>query len=240
MPTSEARILANQQNALRSTGPKTAEGKENSRRNALKHGMTGEGIVVPVEDEAEVEARTEAFLDELQPTGALGVTLVRRAARLAVRMERCAERELAAISERVVQALADFEAPEDLDDAEIARMRVETARMAAFDTSKEACLARRYEAAAERGFYRALKEFRQVEKEAKQNQGSPEINEALQPLGSFLPAAKTTPTPAQEPLRQPIRATLPAPSTCWNPGEPLCNPAFGAACDVPISIGKRR
>src|SRR5437763_56198 len=45
MPASEARILANQANARLSTGPKTAEGKEQSRANDLNHGMTGAGVV---------------------------------------------------------------------------------------------------------------------------------------------------------------------------------------------------
>ncbi len=57
MPASEAQIRANRENAARSTGPKTDEGKERSRANALKHGLTGGGIVLPEADAAEVEAR---------------------------------------------------------------------------------------------------------------------------------------------------------------------------------------
>ena len=57
MPTSEARILANQANSKLSTGPKTPEGKEKSRANALKHGMTGAGVVLPNEDRDEVERK---------------------------------------------------------------------------------------------------------------------------------------------------------------------------------------
>ena len=36
MPASEAQIAANRKNAERSTGPRSTQGKENSRRNALK------------------------------------------------------------------------------------------------------------------------------------------------------------------------------------------------------------
>src|SRR5947199_141090 len=60
MPASEARILANQANAKLSTGPRTAEGKERSRANALKHGLTGAGVVLPEADAAEVERRAAA------------------------------------------------------------------------------------------------------------------------------------------------------------------------------------
>jgi hypothetical protein len=39
MIVSEKRLLANRRNAQRSTGPKTAEGKQISRNNALRHGL---------------------------------------------------------------------------------------------------------------------------------------------------------------------------------------------------------
>jgi hypothetical protein len=47
--TSDARIEANRRNALRSTGPKTERGKERSRLNALRHGMTAKQLVVSLE-----------------------------------------------------------------------------------------------------------------------------------------------------------------------------------------------
>ncbi len=40
---------ARRQNARKSTGPKTAQGKANSRVNSTKHGLTGSGIVLPPE-----------------------------------------------------------------------------------------------------------------------------------------------------------------------------------------------
>ena len=39
-------VAANRANALKSTGPKTDEGKEISRANAYKHGMTAV-VVIP-------------------------------------------------------------------------------------------------------------------------------------------------------------------------------------------------
>jgi hypothetical protein len=47
MPRTEAQIAASRANGLKSRGPVTAEGKAASRRNALKHGMAGEGVVIP-------------------------------------------------------------------------------------------------------------------------------------------------------------------------------------------------
>ena len=57
MPASEARIEANRRNAMKSTGPVSEAGKERSRRNAVRHGLTGTGLVVP---EA-IERRAQCF-----------------------------------------------------------------------------------------------------------------------------------------------------------------------------------
>jgi hypothetical protein len=155
MPTSEARIRANQANAALSTGPKTEVGKARSRANSFKHGLTGAGVVLPEKDAAEVERLSLAFRDELKPTGEVGGLLVRRMATLTVRMDRSVDQETAALSQRVRQAMDEFKAPEGVDAETAERLRDEAARIALFDTSKAATLARKYEAAAE-GFAQEL------------------------------------------------------------------------------------
>ena len=109
MPTSEARILANQKNSAKSTGPKTAAGKEISRRNALKHGLTGQGIVLAEVNEAEVDRRKTVLLQEMAPTSMMGAILVGEMATLSVRMERGAKQELAAVASNVRNAPGDFD-----------------------------------------------------------------------------------------------------------------------------------
>ena len=47
---SEKQIEANRRNAQKSTGPKTIEGKSNSSRNNLRHGLTGHISLLPTED----------------------------------------------------------------------------------------------------------------------------------------------------------------------------------------------
>jgi hypothetical protein len=190
MTASAARIAANQANSLKSTGPNTPEGKERSRQNALKHGLTGAGVVLPNEDAAEVERRLAAYQDELKPSGEVGRALVLRAAVCSVRMERCVEQEAAALSDRVRRAEAEFLAPEGVDPAEAERLRAEAGRQAMFDPSKEATLARKYEAAAERGFFRALKELRLVERQAKAADPSVQAEAFRRELASFLPLEK--------------------------------------------------
>ena len=48
--TSRAKAEANRANARRSTGPRSAAGKQRSALNALKHGLTSERAVLPAED----------------------------------------------------------------------------------------------------------------------------------------------------------------------------------------------
>ena len=46
-------ILANQQNAQHSTGPRTEADKRRSRRNAIRHGLTAETVIDALEDAGE-------------------------------------------------------------------------------------------------------------------------------------------------------------------------------------------
>lgn len=52
MTSSPARIAANRRNAAKSTGPRTSEGKQTSRANALKHGLAAETLRTADEEAA--------------------------------------------------------------------------------------------------------------------------------------------------------------------------------------------
>ena len=60
----------------RATGPRTAEGKARSSRNALKHGLTSEQAVLPEESAEDFEALRQDFMDDLQPVGTTELDLV--------------------------------------------------------------------------------------------------------------------------------------------------------------------
>jgi hypothetical protein len=73
---SHHRAAANQANAQKSTGPRTPAGKHRSSLNALRHGLTGQTIVLPTEDLAAYQLHSKSFLDEYQPKGATETQLV--------------------------------------------------------------------------------------------------------------------------------------------------------------------
>ena len=117
MAVSEAQLRANRTNALRSTGPKTPEGKAISRANSIKHGLAGSGIVLAADESAEVARRDEGLKAEIQPQSLLGQILVRQLAALSVKVERASASEIAHVASQVRHATENFD-HDRLDDAE--------------------------------------------------------------------------------------------------------------------------
>ena len=74
--TSEKQIQANRRNALKSTGPKTPQGKAAIRLNANKHGLRSQEVLLPGEDEEALNELDENLRAELQPVGELENLLV--------------------------------------------------------------------------------------------------------------------------------------------------------------------
>jgi len=75
---SEKKAEANRRNALKSTGPKTPEGKAAVSLNALKHGLLSQEILLPREDQEALRELDECLRNELQPVGELENLLVDR------------------------------------------------------------------------------------------------------------------------------------------------------------------
>ena len=107
---SPARLAANRANAARSTGPRSEAGKARSRANALKHGLTGAGVVVADEDAAMVDEQLGLVLEEFAPTTFLGHHLARRAALLAVRERKAIAHQSARLDARRRHAARDRDA----------------------------------------------------------------------------------------------------------------------------------
>jgi hypothetical protein len=74
--TSDKQIQANRRNARKSTGPKTEEGKAQSRVNALRHGLTAGQAVLPHEDEDDYEKLREGMLESYAPADSAELALV--------------------------------------------------------------------------------------------------------------------------------------------------------------------
>jgi hypothetical protein len=86
--TSFRQIEANRRNALRSSGPKTEEGKRQSRRNALRHGLTAETVIDGLEDSEDYRAFEAAVIADYDARTAVERELVLRLASLLWRLRR--------------------------------------------------------------------------------------------------------------------------------------------------------
>jgi len=86
--TSSRQIEANRRNALSSTGPKTEDGKRRSRRNAVRHGLTAETVVVALEDIEDYRAFEAAIIADYDARTAVERELVLRLASLLWRIRR--------------------------------------------------------------------------------------------------------------------------------------------------------
>ena len=86
--TTERQIAANRLNALRSTGPKSPEGKDTSRRNAWRHGLTAETIIGKFEDCESFAVLEAEVIAEFDPRTVTERALVARLTSLIWRLRR--------------------------------------------------------------------------------------------------------------------------------------------------------
>jgi len=173
---------ANRRNSLKSTGPKTLEGKAIASRNAVTHGLFARMPVIPGENEAEFRTYTEHWLGDLKPVGATEEFLAERIIGIAWRLRRVGQIEANI-----------FHPSESQETHQLSRLN-------------------RYENALERSFYRNVKELRalQAERAGIEPEGEPQANEpepvivekfawvfVPAPEPAISPGFSETPQPAQ-------------------------------------------
>jgi hypothetical protein len=97
MTTSVLQLKANQSNAKKSTGAKTAEGKKVVAKNALKHGVFAKQLVLSDENPEDYQLLFDELQIALNPVGALEYSLVERIAVTLWRQRRLIRSETAHI-----------------------------------------------------------------------------------------------------------------------------------------------
>jgi hypothetical protein len=132
---SDKRIAANRRNALRSTGPRTAEGKRRTSMNALKHGLRSVSLAVPhLENPEDWAAHLDLVVRDLAPVGYLETILAERVAALLWRLGRVVRYESEAVSIRMSmdavgtsygdnETLQSLETQKDHREADVATLR---------------------------------------------------------------------------------------------------------------------
>jgi hypothetical protein len=91
--TSYRQIEANRRNARKSTGPQTEAGKQSSRRNAVRHGLTAATVIGALEDADDYKAFEAAVIADYDAQSAVERELVLRLASSLWRLRRATTME---------------------------------------------------------------------------------------------------------------------------------------------------
>ena len=91
--TSFRQIEANRRNARKSTGPTSEEGKQRSRCNAVRHGLTAETVIGALEDAEDYKAFEASIIADYDAQSAVERELVLRLASLLWRLRRATTME---------------------------------------------------------------------------------------------------------------------------------------------------
>ena len=87
-----------------STGPRTAQGKQRSSLNALRHGLTGQTVVIPSDDYQAYQNFCREFFQDYVPIGAVERQLVQTIADSSWRLNRLRAQEQTLLSIATVEA----------------------------------------------------------------------------------------------------------------------------------------
>ena len=147
---SDLQIQASRANGSKSRGPLTGEGKRASSRNALKHGILSECILLPGESPESFQSLTAGLFKELHPVGSTEEDLVEMMAVARWRRMRVWTVEKNCLTNGMVSTYLD--APEPRPSAEVA---ASLAFAALANQSRTLDLINRYESRYDRQYFRA-------------------------------------------------------------------------------------
>ena len=172
------KLEANRRNALRSTGPRTPQGKNAVRWNALKHGLLAKEIVIPAgaarENAADFHRLLAQLRDHLDPAGILEEVLVEKIAVCYWRLGRVLRSEageiqkgvdnVASARERDWKLLELVGQPRNTTEAEESRWMESERACRALPASAVVDKILRYETSIERQLSRALNQLERIQR----------------------------------------------------------------------------
>ena len=155
----EARLAANRQNAQASTGPRTPEGKQRTRLNGIRHGLTGQTVLMPHEDQKAFERHTRLIVDSYHPATDTERNLAKAIANDQWRLNRAR-----AIEENIF-ALGLLNNPVELEDADEQTRNALTQAQTFLTDAKQIGLLSLYEGRIHRNLQRNIAELNRLQAE---------------------------------------------------------------------------
>ncbi len=158
-------IRASRENAKKSTGPRTPEGKARSSKNALKHGLFSQDAVIPGEDPAEFDRHLTLYEDTYLPHNCIERELVLQIADSAWRMRRLSRIEATVMTAGIERTRVHQETyrPERMREGHEGKLQLLGASM--LDRTKLLNNLARYDGHLNRRFHRAVELMMKIRKE---------------------------------------------------------------------------
>ena len=104
---SNKKLEANRRNALKSSGPKSIEGKKQVSQNALKHGLNAEKFIVIGENIKELETFRDRMIAALKPAGIEQEVIAEKIIEIAIRLKRIKNIEAGVLNQEILEHEAD-------------------------------------------------------------------------------------------------------------------------------------
>ena len=108
--STKAQTQANRRNSQKSTGPRSAEGKAVSAKNAVKHGLFARDAVITGENTEVYDLFRDELIAELAPAGAMESILAERYVSLSWRLQR-----IERIQNQVMDVMIERDEPSPLE-----------------------------------------------------------------------------------------------------------------------------
>jgi hypothetical protein len=159
--TSAKKAQANRQNALKSTGPKTPEGKANVRHNALKHGLLAKEVLLPEEDEELLRELDDHLRAALRPEGEMEDLLVEQIVAAHWRLRRLRRVETGVFDWELYSAASDYRLRSQSGTTDTTTLGLSFIQDA--NGANAFSKLSRYEASIERSYYKALHELQRLQ-----------------------------------------------------------------------------
>ena len=217
--TTRAQIKANRNNAKKSTGPRTEEGKTRVATNALKHGLLARDAVLPSGDPADFDSQLSALEADIQPANSLESELVRQIADAQWRMRRLTRLETGflAASLAATRRLMERLHPDSLQPGYDGETLLLGSGM--IDKTQTRVHLARYDGHLSRRFFRAIKQLRDLrrdEREAHEARSSAPVDPDPY-RGRYVPAQAPPPIDSPSPTAgrigfRPSRDLVPQPA----------------------------
>jgi hypothetical protein len=162
----DTRLEANRANAQHSTGPRSEAGRKRSSLNALRHGLTGQAVLLPSEDREAYSKHSQEIIQDLKPETPLERHLAQQVADQQWRLNR-----ILSITEAMLALDAEEESDEAPEDSEAADFTAALRAGRVFrDRSQAFVNLTTYEQRIQRMQFQTLKQLKQLQAERRAQQ----------------------------------------------------------------------